>query len=168
MVAPVIRRLDVEDAADFRAQRLDALKRHPDVYSASPEDWDIPISDIAERIMAAHALGAFDPAGRLLGHLVLPTHLPTQMKTRHKIEIWSVYVVPEARGTGVGRALMEAAIALARALGYEWVKLRVADHNPAARSLYESLGFVEYGCEEDYLRLPDGRRIAERMMHKRL
>lgn len=164
---PIIRRLSDADAAAFRAQRLGALRQHPDIYTAGPEDWDHPLEEIVTRIIGAHMLGAFDRAGGLLGHLVLPTHLPSYEKTRHKIEIWSVYVAPEARGQGVGRALMESAIMLARELGYGVVKLSVTTDNKAARALYESLGFQAYGIEEDHRRLPDGRRIDEVLMQLR-
>ncbi|MDW5597451.1 GNAT family N-acetyltransferase [Conexibacter stalactiti] len=53
-----------------------------------------------------------------------------------------LYVVPAARGRGLGRALMETAIALARAEGADWIDLGTSEDDHAARALYESLGFV--------------------------
>lgn len=52
-----------------------------------------------------------------------------------------LYVRPERRGRGIGRALMEATIAAARAGGSSWVHLGTAEDDTAARALYESLGF---------------------------
>jgi ribosomal protein S18 acetylase RimI-like enzyme len=52
-----------------------------------------------------------------------------------------LYVVPERRGQGLGRALMEAAIELARARGAAWMDLGTSEDDVAARALYESLGF---------------------------
>ena len=52
-----------------------------------------------------------------------------------------LYVVPELRGQGRGRALMEAAMELARAEGAGYMELNTAEDDVAARALYESLGF---------------------------
>jgi ribosomal protein S18 acetylase RimI-like enzyme len=52
-----------------------------------------------------------------------------------------LYVVPERRGHGLGRALMEAAIELARAEGANYMDLGTSEDDVAARALYESLGF---------------------------
>jgi len=52
-----------------------------------------------------------------------------------------LYVAPETRGRGLGRALMEAAIALARARGADYMDLNTGEQDVAARALYESLGF---------------------------
>lgn len=52
-----------------------------------------------------------------------------------------LYVVPEHRGHGLGRALMEAAIETARARGAAWMDLGTSENDVAARALYESLGF---------------------------
>jgi ribosomal protein S18 acetylase RimI-like enzyme len=52
-----------------------------------------------------------------------------------------LYVEPPARGRGLGRAMMEAAIAHARARGADRIDLGTSEHDVAARALYESLGF---------------------------
>jgi GNAT superfamily N-acetyltransferase len=46
-----------------------------------------------------------------------------------------------ARGRGVGRALVEAAIGRARERGCRRIELDVNEANPAAHALYEHLGF---------------------------
>jgi GNAT superfamily N-acetyltransferase len=52
-----------------------------------------------------------------------------------------LYVVPAQRGRGLGRALMNAAIELARERGCAWMDLGTSDADVVARALYESLGF---------------------------
>ncbi len=52
-----------------------------------------------------------------------------------------LYVAPDRRGHGLGRALMEAAIETAREAGAGRMDLGTADDDVAARALYESLGF---------------------------
>jgi ribosomal protein S18 acetylase RimI-like enzyme len=60
-----------------------------------------------------------------------------------------LYVAPEHRGRGVGRALLEAAIALARSRGATYMDLCSGEQDVAARALYESLGFSNREGEPD-------------------
>ena len=53
-----------------------------------------------------------------------------------------LYVVPDRRGQGLGRALMTTAIEYARDRGAELIDLGTSDDDVAARRLYESLGFT--------------------------
>ena len=50
-------------------------------------------------------------------------------------------VAPERRGRGLGRALLEAALARARSRSATHIDLGTAETDLAARALYESLGF---------------------------
>lgn len=53
-----------------------------------------------------------------------------------------LYVKPGRRGNGLGRALMDAAIELARERGATTIDLGTSEDDVAARALYESLGFI--------------------------
>jgi ribosomal protein S18 acetylase RimI-like enzyme len=69
---------------------------------------------------------------------------------RFREAIWSealecylaeLYVVPARRGRGLGRALMNAAMEVARETGADYMDLGTSEDDVAARALYESLGF---------------------------
>lgn len=59
-------------------------------------------------------------------------------------ELESLSVLPEARGRGVGSALMEAAYDAMRELGAEQLMLYVMDGNDRAAGFYERLGLRPY------------------------
>jgi ribosomal protein S18 acetylase RimI-like enzyme len=52
-----------------------------------------------------------------------------------------LYVAPDRRGQGLGRALMEEAMEVARQQGADYMDLGTSEDDVAARGLYESLGF---------------------------
>jgi ribosomal protein S18 acetylase RimI-like enzyme len=57
--------------------------------------------------------------------------------------VFDIWVRPDARGRGLGRAAMLALEAEARRLGLDRIRLNVFGHNEVARTLYRSLGYVE-------------------------
>ncbi len=56
-------------------------------------------------------------------------------------ELKKMYFLPEARGRGVGRALIDVALAAARERGFRRCYLETLESMRAARALYEKLGF---------------------------
>jgi ribosomal protein S18 acetylase RimI-like enzyme len=62
--------------------------------------------------------------------------------------LFQVWVAPEYRGHGIGRALTDAVIAWARTLGLHALRLGVTPYHPAAARLYRSIGFVNAGEPE--------------------
>jgi len=56
--------------------------------------------------------------------------------------LYDLYVVPEARRQGVGRALLERARDFGQASGASHMELSTAKNNYPAQRLYESLGYV--------------------------
>ncbi|MEM7209666.1 MAG: GNAT family N-acetyltransferase [Pseudomonadota bacterium] len=58
-------------------------------------------------------------------------------------EIQRMYVTPESRGMGIGRAIANQLINDAKSVGYQRLKLESLRFLEAAHSLYRSLGFKE-------------------------
>jgi GNAT superfamily N-acetyltransferase len=67
-----------------------------------------------------------------------------------------MYVVPEARGRGLGRRLLEELEAAARGLGYTSLVLETGDRQPEALGLYASAGFERIPCYPPY----DSRELS--------
>lgn len=53
-----------------------------------------------------------------------------------------LYVQPEHRGRGLGRALMTATLDTARAQGADYLEVATSEDDVAARGLYERFGFI--------------------------
>jgi ribosomal protein S18 acetylase RimI-like enzyme len=81
-------------------------------------------------------LGGADPSG-----LAVLRFRPAIWADALECYLAELYVVPARRGQGLGRALMEAAIELAREQGATHMDLGTGEQDVAARALYESLGF---------------------------
>jgi ribosomal protein S18 acetylase RimI-like enzyme len=60
-----------------------------------------------------------------------------------------LYVVPDRRGKGIGRALLEATMASGREAGATRIDLNTGETDTAARALYESSGFSNREGGED-------------------
>lgn len=70
-------------------------------------------------------------------------------------DIQTIAVVEDARGLGLGRALMNIMLSEARSRGALEVFLEVRADNPGAQRLYESLGFERVTVRKKYYQ-PDG------------
>ncbi len=151
----IIRRLTEDDVAAFRSLRLRALQEHPEAFGRSYEEAVAePIERMAARLQSTpdgnFTLGAFDH--ELVGIVAFVREQGAKM--RHKGGIYSMYVARDAQGQGIGRALLEQALAEARQQpGLEQIMLTVVSTNGAARQLYESLGFKTYGVEPRALKV---------------
>ena len=63
-----------------------------------------------------------------------------------------MFVYPQFHGQGVGRALADAVIGEARALGYRTMRLDTSVRQDEAKGLYQRLGFKTI---EPYYELPE-------------
>jgi len=162
-----IRRLRPEDAAALKPLRLQSLRDQPDAYHSTAEEWDLPLDRYADMIGENPTFAAFAES-RMVGMAVLGVTARPRMQTKHKCEIWLVYVDPSVRGRGIARGLVEACIAEARRLGFEAVLLTASTHLTHVVKLYESLGFAIFGTERGMVKMADGRLIDDHLMELRL
>lgn len=65
-------------------------------------------------------------------------------------DVMTIATTEAARGTGIGRALLQAGIDWAKERGSEVVHLEVDERNAAALGMYASFGFEEWGRRPDY------------------
>jgi RimJ/RimL family protein N-acetyltransferase len=161
----VTRLLTAADTDAFRRLRLRALREHPDMFGRAYEETQ-SATEMAEEFRTLHdgqagfILGGFDD--ELIG--IIGCARERGIKREHKALVWGVYVVPEARGCGWGRRLLEATIRQAREWpGLERIWLSVGIHNAQARALYQSLGFAVFGLERHAMKLGD-RYVDEEHM----
>jgi ribosomal protein S18 acetylase RimI-like enzyme len=89
---------------------------------------------------AENVLVAVDEEEEVLGSLFLGPWTDLE-SSRHVVEVKGLAVDPARQGEGVGAALLDAGIAVARERGARRLVLRVLSGNAGARHLYESRGF---------------------------
>ncbi len=139
-----------EQAAAYRAMMLAAYAANQDIFTSMPGERDgLPLSWWEARLgdpatSKEVVIGASED-GQLLGAAGLA--FETRPKLVHKATLFGMIVVPAARKRGLGRQIVSAALALARARGLRMVQLTVTDGNVNAEALYRACGFVEYGRE---------------------
>jgi ribosomal protein S18 acetylase RimI-like enzyme len=101
------------------------------------ETWEDAWSDLAQTVREGVALIA-EEEGRAVGFVfcVLGD------RGRRTAHVTDIYVRPEARNKGIGRALLSGVLDPARSAGLDHVSLEVLISNREARRLYERLGFT--------------------------
>ncbi|WP_419941403.1 N-acetyltransferase family protein [Candidatus Palauibacter sp.] len=133
----VIREAALEDV-DRLAPLFDGYRQ----FYRQPSDPEGARRFLAERLGAreSRVFVAEAPEGRAVGFVQLfPSFSSVSMK-----RLWilnDLFVAPEARRTGVARALMERARQLAVETGAKGLILETESHNAPAKTLYEDLGW---------------------------
>jgi ribosomal protein S18 acetylase RimI-like enzyme len=147
-----LHRLTATDAADYRQLRLEGLRDAPEAFGSTLEEETArPLDWFADRLERNAVFGASlslsSPLAGVVGFRVLEG-----VKERHKGLLWGMFVQPEARGAGVGKALVTRVIQYAGGL-VEQIHLTVVASNSAAVRLYTSAGFKQYGLEPRALKV---------------
>ncbi|WP_353178354.1 GNAT family N-acetyltransferase [Delftia acidovorans] len=127
-----------EDAA-LIAPLFDAYRQ----FYEQPADADASLAFITARLERGESviLLARRPDGSALGFCQLYPSFCSVLAAPIYV-LYDLFVAPDARRLGVGRALLLAAEAHARATGHARMDLTTARNNLRAQALYESLGWV--------------------------
>ncbi|MCU0944253.1 MAG: GNAT family N-acetyltransferase [Rubritepida sp.] len=157
----MIRRLGPADAAAWRVLRLAALAAAPQAFGADhDEEAARPEAWFADTLARHAVFAAAAPPGLLA---MAGLAVEGGRRRAHIGTVWGVFVRPEARGRGLGRAVMAAVIAEGRARGLAQLQLGAGVANLPALALYESLGFRRFGTEPAALRV-DGVDVDEHLL----
>jgi ribosomal protein S18 acetylase RimI-like enzyme len=135
-MTPRVRPAGVEDAADV-AQLLHDFNREFDEPSPGVSALTERVSSLLESAETVVLLAGDGPDG-----LAVLRFRPAIWSSGLECYLAELYVRPETRGRGLGRALMEAALREARERGADSMEIGVDEPDVVARSLYESLGFT--------------------------
>ncbi len=164
-----LRELGAEDDGAAWALRRRALGESPDAFGSHLDELpSLPayraLQEERRRTQAQRVVGAFMPGATgeaLVG--VVTVVRQSRLKTRHRADLYGLYVAPEARRVGVGQALVAAAVRAAGELGADRLELTVTADNEAARRLYDEAGFRTWGVQPSGLRA-DGRDLDQAYM----
>lgn len=115
------------------------------ILYAPQQGWDhtfdsyvaIPLAEFAKRTGYRERIWIVESAGQIVGSVAIVEFSQEEAQLR-----W-LLLHPDLRGRGLGRRLVEEALAFAREAGYSSVFLWTVDSLPAAAGLYKSAGFRE-------------------------
>nr|WP_180319115.1 GNAT family N-acetyltransferase [Delftia acidovorans] len=129
----------IPEDAELIAPLFDAYRQ----FYEQPADADAALAFITARLERGQSviLLARRPDGSALGFCQLYPSFCSVLAAPIYV-LYDLFVVPDARRLGVGRALLLAAEAHARATGHARMDLTTARNNLRAQALYESLGWV--------------------------
>ena len=143
----VVREFLAEEWPVYRDLRLSALHESPDAYGSiyaaesaqTDEEWAERLARGVTSEGELPLIAEFDGEPSGLAWVRIEERAP---ESAHLYQMW---VAPHCRRHGVGRALVDAATAWARAMGARQFELDVTCDNEVAIRLYEGAGFVVQG-----------------------
>lgn len=103
-------------------------------------ETDVPsAAELLERIHRSHEWLVYERGGRVVAYAYAAPFHP-RAAYKWSVEV-SIYVAPDARGTGVGKTLLADLLARLSERGFVNVFAGIALPNPASVALFESIGF---------------------------
>ena len=144
------RREDAEEAARLWMQSAEEHTAHDRIYATVPGAEQVMRRFLSDLASSGHSfLFVAESGGRVVGFISgeLREGSPTfRQKTWASVD--DVFVEPDSRNLGIGRALLEGVEAWAKERRADGVSLQVAAANERGRKFYEELGFREVSVYE--------------------
>jgi ribosomal protein S18 acetylase RimI-like enzyme len=107
--------------------------------------WERSLAEAEDR---GNGVLVADASGTLLGFVGYSPSRDGDADPARVGEIDAIYLLPIAWGKGVGRLLMDAALARLADARFDWVTLWVLDTNVRARRFYEAGGWLADGARK--------------------
>jgi RimJ/RimL family protein N-acetyltransferase len=158
-----VRKASSEDAQEM-ARVMAAVAEEGWIATEPPVDIEARAQRFQETIEdeGPGAMWVLEDRGRVVGNAgVHETGVPGVLSL-------GMAIVPEARGRGAGRRLLEAMLEHARSCGAHKVELEVWPDNARAIALYVSAGFEVEGLRRDHYRRRDGSLRSALLMARHL
>jgi RimJ/RimL family protein N-acetyltransferase len=154
----LIRYATPEDAEGFAAVVAEVAGEGRWIATEPPVD----VAAFAERVRSSLAEGhtrfVLDDGTRIVGTLGLH---PTRAAG---VVALGMSLLPDVRGQGWGRAMLQAGVDHARGAGCHKIELEVWPDNERAIALYERFGFEVEGLRRDHYRRRDGSLRSAQVM----
>lgn len=166
----ILRNAEVSDAEDLikcmktTTAETPFLIREPDEVCLTLEQEETFINRCISHKRELMLIAAIN--GELIGNCSLMS-ISTYRRHHHRCEV-AIALYQKYCGIGIGKAMLETLLSVARELGYEQAELEVLCNNDSAIKLYKKLGFNEYGTLPDHMKYADGTYADVVWMMKKL
>ena len=159
-----IKILDVHDLEEFKAIRLEALHKVPQMFGSSYEVESKKPSAYFQTCLTHSTVFAAYVESEIVGIVTLTKESVAKLK--HKAHLASLYVKPQFQNKGIANQLLLAVIQFCLDdPDIEQILLSVEKNNDSAIHLYSKFGFDVYGIEKQALK--DDLVYSDELLMKR-
>lgn len=136
----------------FRPMQFEDLDS---IMQIEPKIYSHPWSrgNFADSLHAGYSCWIYESEGKVVGYAVM-------MSVLDEAHLLNISIAQDYQGRGMGRALLEHVIDIARRHGAQMMFLEVRPSNKNAITLYESIGFNEFSIRKGYYPAHNGREDA--------
>jgi ribosomal protein S18 acetylase RimI-like enzyme len=152
----IIRRLKIEELDDIQALYAQQAAADEDPLSQiqiSPKQhaWEmrrIRQQWLTEQRYLVYVAEDEENSGKIVGYATALIDTQARMfKVGTMASITELWVLPEYRKRGIGKALMEELFAAIDNQGIEWITVHISGNNPDTRRFFDKIGFRQNAVE---------------------